>query len=330
MAPAFTASSTSACSPEADRISTRTVGSLGHQGGGDLDPVRRGDLQVQHHHPRAYGATARQRLGAGGRGRGHLEAGLGQVPGHALAPHRVVVDDHHRHRRRPRPPRPPCPPRHATDPDGRHVAAPAVHQRRDAPRPTSTCSTTPSQQARPADVRRRPLQPDPGPRGHAVEHRPPRRSPSSDRGGTTPPGAGAWPANASARSRCSQASSCTTAVPVDPQASARSLSGSTRPSTRAGSPAATSTEETVSPAAVPVRTSPPVVHSETAPPRRPRSRRTGSRPPARARRRGARSGCVTQRRLDGACAVAAVGALLLRGRDDARATREPIHAPVCP
>ena len=51
-----------------------------------------------------------------------------------------------------------------------------------------------------------------------------------------PPGAGAVPAKASARSRCSQPSRCTTARPVARSRSCRSESGSTRASTRAGSP----------------------------------------------------------------------------------------------
>ena len=96
MAPAFTASSTSSCSPDADRISTRADGSCRDHLGGHLDAVGRGDLQVEHDHLRA------------GRGRNRASAsvpsaatattskpGLGQVARDRVAPHRVVVDHHH-------------------------------------------------------------------------------------------------------------------------------------------------------------------------------------------------------------------------------------------
>ena len=63
-----------------------------------------------------------------------------------------------------------------------------------------------------------------------------------------PPGAGATPANASARSRCRHPRRCTTARPVRCNASARSESGSSSPRIRAGSPPATITDDTVSPA----------------------------------------------------------------------------------
>ena len=88
-----------------------------------------------------------------------------------------------------------------------------------------------------------------------------------------PPGAGVVPAKASARSRSVQDSSCTTPRPVSRSSSVRSASGSSSASTRAGSPAATNHDVTVSPAC---SAASPAVQSETVPPRRPRSRRTGS------------------------------------------------------
>ena len=57
----------------------------------------------------------------------------------------------------------------------------------------------------------------------------------------------------------------------------RSASGSRRASTLPGSPPATSHDETVSPAR---SAAAPAVQSDTVPPRRPRSRRTGSRSPS--------------------------------------------------
>src|SRR5689334_10538483 len=86
-----------------------------------------------------------------------------------------------------------------------------------------------------------------------------------------PPGAGATPPNASARSRSAQLSSWTTPRPVAVSTAYRSESGSSSPITDAGSPFATITEETVSP----TRSGPsPAVQSETAPPIRPRNRRS--------------------------------------------------------
>ena len=204
-----------------------------------------------------------------------------EVAGDALAPHRVVVDDHHGdrlvsltaaspsyapgravERRLPRSRRP-------------DVPSTPVHQRLGLLGPISTCSTTPVEQHGPADLGGVALEPDPGPgrrpRPAPVPTRCRARSPSRN----APPGAGATPANASARSRCSQREQLhdrrTGARRRRPRSPRR---GRRRPSTRAGSPCATSTEETVSPA----RSGPaPVVHSVTAPPSRPRSRRTGSR-----------------------------------------------------
>jgi hypothetical protein len=72
----------------------------------------------------------------------------------------------------------------------------------------------------------------------------------------------------------SAASAATANTPCSDTASNRSLSGSSSPNTRAGSPSATSVDDTVNPAG------PGAVHNVTADGSRPRNRRTGDRSPS--------------------------------------------------
>ncbi len=74
---------------------------------GDLHSGRVRQAQVEDHHVRPGGADHAQRLRAVVRRGGHLEAGLAEVAGHRITPHRMVIDDHDpdprfRHNRHPK------------------------------------------------------------------------------------------------------------------------------------------------------------------------------------------------------------------------------------
>ena len=227
--------------------------------------------------------------------RGHaddVEAGRLQVALDRVAPHRVVVDHHHpdrllAHRR---------PTLVASAAGSGRAGARAVPCRRRAARRRRRRSP-----GRPARVLLR-LQRHGRPGRRVHQPRAPLGPASNVRHPERPAGRGRrTPANASARSRCSQPSSCTTARPVSRSRSARSESGSTSARIRPGSPPATISDDTVSPAR---SRSAPEVHSVTAPPSRPRSRRTGrARTPARgtgARRGSSRVEPRATRRAGGA------------------------------
>ncbi len=60
----------------------------------DLDAGQGGQVEVEHDHLGGAGPGPADRLLAVPGGGHHVEAGVGQVPGDRLAPHRVVVDHH--------------------------------------------------------------------------------------------------------------------------------------------------------------------------------------------------------------------------------------------
>ncbi len=194
MAPALTACSTSSCSPDADRISTRTVGSSRTSSAVTSTPLGAGICRSS---TTTCGRVAFARFSAsrpGRRGGDDLEPGLGEVPGHAVAPHRVVVDDHHlqrhlrvsshRHRSSQRDPWVTAPPPAAQRQrqwcsEGYGGSA----GRRYRPRrctsgspgsPRWISSTTPSTRLRPAHLAR-PVDPEGRPGGHPLQERAPRR-----------------------------------------------------------------------------------------------------------------------------------------------------------
>ena len=249
-------------------------------------PFGLGDLQVEHHDLRAGPpGTGRSPRCPSAATATTSKPGLGQVALDRVAPHRVVVDHHHPASAR-LAPLAAVPRRAAT---GRLQARRRATyrprrctQRLARPRrsrPRSTTQVTSSDQP---TVRGR-LQRDAGPgatsatsRGpHAVcsnsrhperaarRRARPRRTPRPGRGAPTP-------------------AACTTARPVALQPSRRGRSrGRAAPAPAPGSPAATISDVTVSPARP---RSSAAVHSVTAPPRRPRRRRTGS-------GSGSRNGC---------------------------------------
>ena len=61
----------------------------------DLDAGQVGQLQVEYHDVGSRGRGHPYRLPALADGGHHLVALLGELARHTLAPHRVVVDDHH-------------------------------------------------------------------------------------------------------------------------------------------------------------------------------------------------------------------------------------------
>ena len=98
MAPAFTASSTSCCSPLADRISTLVA--RPPSGAADLVASHARQVEVEHEHVGARGLDAADGAGPVVRRGHHDHPGVGEVARHGVAPQRVVVGDHHRGRRR--------------------------------------------------------------------------------------------------------------------------------------------------------------------------------------------------------------------------------------
>src|SRR3954468_4330939 len=160
--------------------------------------------------------------------------------------------------------------------------------------PSSTCCTS---------ARTSSPQPACSPRGAASRApsqptAPPSAGPqdvsSQDANRNGPPGAGASPAKASARNRCSQLSRFTTSVDELARSSTSSASSSTSPTSSAGSPSASRNDDTVQPArlpsaaAAPPARPPSAAAAQTLTPAgtRPRSRRSGSRSPS-----GGRNGC---------------------------------------
>ena len=250
--------------------------------GGDLDPVGAGDLQVEDDDLGSRRGEARQRLGAVGGHAHHVEPGRLEVALHGVAPHRVVVDHHHpdlvarsRSRTHPRRGRP-------------NVRGDAPAGRRCPP--TSTCSTDGGHQRRPADVADL-LDPHTGPGVARTRAAAPSRCPRTPRARTPRPAPARSPRTSPRGRGRPGAAGARRPARSTASASARSESGSSSASIRAGSPPATISDDTVSPA----RPSPP--RSSTATPRRPGARGTGVPDPARSRdrRTGGRRGSSRRR-----------------------------------
>ena len=213
--------------------------------GGHLDAAGPGDLEVEHHDLRPRRREAGDRLVAVGGHGDHVEPGVLQVALDRVAPHRVVVDDHHPQ------PRLACSSTwrdrrtcaralHARTARGGDAAARRRRRPRGARRPWSPGSTS-----RPParDSRRTPAQ------VVADASRGPHSVASNSACRNIPPGRRRRPGEHLGQVAVLPRQQLHhRRAPTPSSRSVRSASGSSSASTRASSPAATRNDVTVSPA----------------------------------------------------------------------------------